>query len=273
VCLGVTGWLGPAPIQADTGRPDLLRDVAFTQRLNTRLPLELPLREETGRAVRLGSYFGTKPVILVLAYYECRTLCPLVLDGLLKALRTLAFTAGREFSVVTVSIDPRDTPALAAERKEKTRQRYARPGSDGWHFLTAEEPAIARLAQAVGFRYAYDAASSQYAHASGLLVVTPQGRIARYFFGLEFSPKDLRLALVEASAHRIGSLVDEVLLFCYRYDPATGRYGVAVLNTIRLAGLATVLALGTFITVMMRREARPATIASSRQGAGPETKG
>jgi protein SCO1/2 len=205
--------------------------------------------------VTLAEFFGRRPVILALAYYECKTLCPLVLDGLLKSLRTISFSAGNQFSVVTVSFDPRETPAMAAARKEKLLRRYARPGAEaGWHFLTGEEAAIRRLAGAVGFRYAYDAATNQFAHASGIIVLTPQGKVARYFSGIEYAPRDLRLSLVEASANRIGSLVDAVLLFCYRYDPETGRYGVAIMNAIRLAGLATVLSLGAFITVMMRRD-------------------
>lgn len=249
--------LGVARVQAHTGLPDPLRDVGLDQRVNEQVPLDLVFRDETGRSVKLGDYFGRKPVILALAYYECRTLCPLVLDGLLKSLRTLSFTAGEQFTVVLVSFDPRETPAVAGARKEKYLTRYGRPGAaDGWHFLTGDPASIGTLARGIGFRYAYDAKTDQYAHASGILVVTPEGRIARYFYGIEYSPRDLRLTLVEASANKIGSLVDQVLLFCFRYDPATGKYGVIIMNSIRLAGLATVLVLGTFISVMIRRERR-----------------
>lgn len=207
--------------------------------------------------MRLANYLGTTPVILVPAYYNCRNLCPLALDGLVKSLRALSFVAGEHFTVVAMSIDPRDTPALAATKKASYIERYSRRAApDGWHFLTGEAPSIQELARAIGFRYAADAGSDQYAHASGILILTPRGRISRYLYGIEYSPRDLRLALVEASSHKIGSLVDQVLLRCYRYDPATGTYGLAIMNAVRLAGLATVLALGSFIVAMVRREPR-----------------
>jgi protein SCO1/2 len=229
--------------------------VAFDQRLNEQVPLDLVFRDEEGRAVQLGHYFGTKPVILVLAYYNCRILCPVVLDGLLKSLRVLSFDVGDQFSVVTMSFDPRDTPALAAARKATYIQRYGRLGAaDGWHFLTGEQATIEKLTQAVGFHYVYDAETDQYAHATGIMLLTPQGKIARYLYGIEYSPKDLRLGLVEASANRIGSPVDQVLLYCYKYDPVTGKYGLVIMNVIRLAGIGTVLALGTFILVMVSRD-------------------
>lgn len=254
---GLLAFMGVDQGQAHAGRPDLLREVGLDQRLNEQLPLDLAFRDEAGRSVELRRFFGKRPVILVLAYYECRTLCPLVLDGLLKSLRVLSFDAGREFSVVVASIDPRETPAVAAARKAKYIERYGRPGTaEGFHFLSGDAASIGKLTRSVGFRYAYDATTAQFAHASGILVLTPQGRIARVFSGIEFSPKDLRLSLVEASANRIGSVLDQVLLYCYRYDPATGKYGLVIMNTIRLGGLATVLALGTFITLMVRRERR-----------------
>lgn len=241
---------------ADHG-PALLRDIDFDQRLNARVPLDLAFRDEIGRPVRLADYFGHKPVILVLAYYECPMLCSLVLNGLLRSLRTLSFDVGDQFNVVTVSFDPIETSILAAAKKKSYIERYGRIGAaDGWHFLTGEEGPIRQLADAVGFRYAYNAEKSQYAHATGIMVVTPQGRIARYLYGLEYPPRDLRLALVEASTNTIGSAVDHVLLYCYQYDPATGRYGVLIMNVIRLAGLATVLTLGTFMAVMFRLDRR-----------------
>ncbi|MGH7429016.1 MAG: SCO family protein, partial [Candidatus Methylomirabilaceae bacterium] len=194
---------------------------------------------------------------LVPAYYHCRSLCPLALDGLVKSLRALSIGVGDQFAVVAVSIDPRDTPELAAAKKATYVQRYSRPAvADGWHFLTGTEASIQGLARSIGLRYARDAESDQYAHASGILVLTPRGRISRYFYGIEYSPRDLRLALVEASHNRIGSLVDQVLLRCYRYDPATGTYGLVIMNVVRLAGLATILALGSFIVAMVRREPR-----------------
>ena len=182
-------------------------------------------------------------------------LCTLVLNGLLRSLRVLSFNVGDQFIVLTVSIDPGETTAQAAAKEEQYLRHYGRRGAtDGWHFLTGEEISIERLTRAVGFRYAYDAEKDQYAHAAGIMVLTPQGRLARYFYGVEFSPRDLRLGLVEASAHKVGSPIDQVLLFCYQYDPATGKYGVVIMNVIRLAGLVTVLALGAFMVVMFGRD-------------------
>jgi protein SCO1/2 len=205
--------------------------------------------------VQLGDYLGQKPVILTLNYYECPMLCPLVLEGLLRSLRALSFTIGEQFDVVTVSIDPGETAALAATTKARYIRDYGRPkAAAGWHFLTGDEASIQRLTQAVGFRYAYDAGKNQYAHAAGIMVLTPQGSISRYFYGIEFSPRDLRLALVEAAANTIGSPVDQLLLFCYQYDPATGRYSLVVRRALQLAGLATVFSLAGFMVVMFCRE-------------------
>jgi protein SCO1/2 len=235
--------------------PPLLRDVAFEQSLGESIPPDLVFRDEAGERVRLGDYFGTRPVILTMAYYHCPMLCGLVLDGLAQSLRQLRFTLGEQFVVVTVSFDPRETPAHAAAKKVQALRSYARSGTAaGWHFLTGEEASIRQLTQAVGFRYAYDADNGQFAHAAGLLVLTPQGRIARALYGVEFTPKDVRLALVEASAGRIGSPVDQLLLFCSRYDPTTGQYGLVIMNVLRLAGLMVVVALGGFMLVMFRRE-------------------
>jgi len=188
-------------------------DVGIDQHLNAQVPLELNFRDETGRAVRLGDYLGSRPVILVFAYYRCPMLCPLVLDGVVKSLRVLSFDAGEQFAVVVVSFADDEAPALAAAKKEQIVRQYARPGAaDGWHFLTGEETAIARLTQTVGFRYAYDGKHRQYAHAAGIVVLTPRGRIARYFYGIEFAPRDLRLGLVEAAADKIGTVADQLLL-------------------------------------------------------------
>jgi protein SCO1 len=247
------------PTGADHGAthqlPPGLRDIGFEQRLGESIPLDVVFRDELGEAVRLGDYFDTKPVILVLGYYECPMLCGLVRDGLAQSLRALAFAVGEQYVVITVSVDPRETPAHATAKKVQTLRSYARPGAAlGWHFLTGEEASIRHLAQAVGFRYAFDAANGQFAHAAGLVVLTAQGKIARYLYGLEFAPKDVRLALIEAAAGQIGSPIDQLLLFCYQYDPATGQYGLVIMNVLRLAGLMTMVVLGGFMIVMFRRE-------------------
>jgi protein SCO1/2 len=244
----------------DDGRPLALRNVALDQRLGEQVPLDLEFRDEAGKKVRLDDYFGTRPVILSLAYYRCQDLCPLMLDGLLRSLRALSFGAGNQFEVLTVSFDPHDTSALAAAKKEDYLKRYSRPGADnGWHFLTGDEASIQRLTASVGFRYNVERESERFGHATGIMLLTPEGRIARYFYGIEFSPRDLRLGLIEASGGRIGEAIDQLLLFCYHYDPATGKYGILVTNLIRLAGIATVLAIGAGILAMLRGEMRPKT--------------
>jgi protein SCO1 len=244
----------------DDGRPLALRNVALDQKLGEQVPLDLEFRDEAGKKVRLDDYFGTRPVILSLAYYRCQDLCPLMLDGLLRSLRALSFGAGNQFDVLTVSFDPQDTPALAAAKKEDYLKRYSRPGAgNGWHFLTGDEASIQRLTESVGFRYNVERESERFGHATGIMLLTPEGRIARYFYGIEFSPRDLRLGLIEASGGRIGEAIDQLLLFCYHYDPATGKYGILVTNLIRLAGIATVLAIGAGILAMLRGEMRPKT--------------
>lgn len=245
----------PARAQSASQKPRLLRDVGIDQKLNEQVPLDLVFREENGQAVELRQYFGAKPVILSLVYYDCPMLCTQVLNGLLRSLRNLNLDIGRNFNVVTVSFDPREKPAEAARKKELYAGLYSRPGgSSGWHFLTGDEPSIRSLTQAVGFRYAYDAESGQFAHATGVMVLTPEGRISRYFYGIEYPSRDLRLGLVEASREKIGSPVDQILLYCYHYDPATGKYGLVILNVVRAAGVATVLLLGTGIWLLFRRE-------------------
>ncbi len=255
----VLGVAVPAPAHEATPA-ELLSQVGFDQRLNQQVPLDLMFRDETGQAVRLGNYFGERPVILSLVYYHCTTLCPLILDGLVKSLDGIPFDMGRQYTVLTVSIDPREGPGEAAAKRMQFLPRYGRPGAEGgWHFLTGEEPSIRQLTQALGFRYAYDAKTDDFAHPAGIVILTPQGKISRYFYGIDFSVRDLRLGLIDASAGRIGNLIDQVLLYCYHYDPATGKYGLIVMNLVRLLGLATVLILGGFITLMLRRErlARP----------------
>ncbi|HSB78091.1 MAG TPA: SCO family protein [Candidatus Methylomirabilis sp.] len=258
LALLLSGWLvllGPRAARAHETLPAILKDVGFDQRLGQQVPLDLVFRDETGRAVPLGEYVGGKPVILSLVYYNCTTLCPMILDGLVRSLTPVSFDIGKQFAMLTVSFDPRDTPAKAAAKKAEYVRRYHRPGAEeGWHFLTGEEAAIRRLTQAVGFRYIYDEKTDQFAHAAGILMLTPQGKVARYFYGFDFSPRDLRLGLIEAAGNTIGTPIDQVLLYCYHYDPLTGRYGLIAMNTLRLAGLATVLSLGGFILVMLYRE-------------------
>jgi protein SCO1/2 len=247
---------GAQELPADV-RPAALRDVGFDQRLGEALPLDLELRDEAGRAVKLREYFSGRPVVLSVVYYECPMLCTLTLNGLVSALATLSFDAGREFEVVTVSFDAREGPELARAKKTTYLQRYKRPGAaQGWHFLTGEAAPLRALTEAVGFRYAWDERTKQFAHPAGLVVLTPEGRIARYLYGVEYAPKDLRLALVESAAGRIGNAVDQVLLFCYQYDPERGRYGAVVMRLVRLGGVLTLAALGGLIFTLRRAERR-----------------
>lgn len=237
-------------------RPPLLRDVGIDQKLNAQVSKDLTFRDEAGQVVKLGDYLD-KPVVLALVYYRCAMLCNLVLDGLARGLAPVKLNAGSEFNVVAISIDPREREDLAVVRKRNYLERYKRPGAErGWHFLTGEEASIRALADSVGFRYAYDESKGEYAHAAGIIVITPEGRVSRYFYGAEYSPRDLRLSLVEASAYRIGSIVDQVLLFCYHYDAATGKYTARVWALLRVVGFGTALVLGGFIFMMLRIERR-----------------
>jgi protein SCO1/2 len=257
--------LAPPATPAASERPSILREVGIDQHLNQPVPLDLRFRDETGRDVRLSEYFGHRPVVLALVYYECPMLCTQVLNGLVSTLETLAFEPGREFDVVAVSFNPKETPALASAKKETYLARYGRPATaGGWHFLTGDPASIARLTDAVGFRYAYDEAIDQFAHGAAITVLTPHGIISRYFYGIEYSPRDLRLGLVEAASERIGSPLDQVLLLCYHYDPATGKYGTTALTAVRLGGIATVLALVGFMVVSLRREHRQRAAAGER---------
>lgn len=242
----------PPPSPPANMRPPELKDVAIWQHLNDQIPPDLAFRDETGRAVRLGDYFGKRPIILTLNYYRCTMLCGEELAGLSSALKVVKFDLGKDFEVVTVSFDPHDTPEIASAKKTEYIHRYGRPGAGGWHFLTGTQPVIDALTKAAGFQYQYDPRSDQYAHATAIMVLTPEGRISKYFYGVEYAPKDLRLALVQASDHKIGSVVDDVLLYCYHYNPETGKYGAIVTRVLRLAGLATILALGMFWLVMYR---------------------
>jgi protein SCO1/2 len=238
-------------------RPEILSRAGFDQKLNAQLPLDLSFRDETGATVRLGDYFGKKPVVIMLAYYSCPMLCTLVLNGVGETLRDMKLALGEDYEVVTVSIDPTDKPELAAKKKENYAKEFKlADGGRGWHFLVGEAAAISNLAATVGFTYAYDEKSEEYAHASGIMVATPGGKLSHYFYGVTYPARDVRLGLVEASAGRIGSPVDQLMLFCYHYDPVTGTYTAAVMDIIRLGSVATILSLGTFLVVMLRRESR-----------------
>ena len=244
----------------DDTRPAALRDVDYEQKLNQQVPLDLYFRDEAGNKVQLARYFNQKPVILNFVYFKCRDLCPLLLDGIVRSLRAMSFEIGNQFDVLTVSFDPHDSPPLAAAKKADLVAEYSRPGAaGGWHFLTGDEASIEKLTQAVGFRYHYDAHTGEFGHAAGIVVLTPDGRTSRYFYGIDFSPRDLRLALIEAAADKIGSPIDQLLLFCFHYDPAAGKYTLLVNRIIQVAGAATVLALGAFITVMLLRERNAGT--------------
>jgi protein SCO1/2 len=234
-------------------RPPYLENVGIEQRLESQVPPDLAFVDDTGRAVRLGDYFGKKPLILNLVYYNCTMLCGEVLAGLTGAMKLVKFDVGNEYDVLTISFDPRETPAMAAAKKSEYLKRYGRPNAaSGWHFLTGPADSINALTKAVGFQYQYDAARNQYAHATAIMVLTPQGRISRYFYGVDFPPKDLRMGLVEASHDKIGNPIDEVLLYCYHYDPATGKYGAVVSNMLKLGGALTILLVGGLLLILFR---------------------
>jgi protein SCO1 len=245
----------PDPLQNIGVRPELLKEVGIDQKLNDSVPLDLMFRDERGNAVELAKYFGSKPVILTLVYYDCPMLCTQVLNGLDRSLKGIPLDLGSDFNVVTVSIDPTEKPVLAEAKQAVYTGMYGRPGAkEGWHFLTGNEPEIKQLANAVGFRYAYDADSKQYAHASAIMILTPEGKISRYLYGIQYPERDLRLGLVDASEGKIGSPVDQILLFCYHYDPQTGKYGLFVSRLIKLGGLLTVLIGGFFLILLFRGE-------------------
>lgn len=245
---------------ASNQKISILDQVGIDQHLNQRIPLDAKFVDETGQTVALRQYFGSRPVLITMVYYQCPMLCSQELNGLISSLNVLSqFNIGREFDVITVSFDPTETPEMAAENKKKFLERYRRPGAaQGWHFLTGKKDQIEMLSQALGFRYAWDPEIKQYAHASGIMLVTPDGRIAQYYYGIEYAPRDLRLGFIEATQGKIGTVVDQVLLYCYHYDPARGRYGAAVFNILRIGALATVLVICGFMFIMIRRERRPA---------------
>jgi len=238
--------------------PGVLKSVGYDQRIGERVPLDSPWQDEAGRPVKLGDYLGPRghrPAVLVLAYYHCPMLCDLVLQGVETGLRPLSLDPGRQFDVLVASIDPAETPAMAAKKKRELLARYARPGTEaGWHFLTGPRDSIARLTQAVGFRYVYDPARNQFAHAAGMVILTSGGQVSRYLLGVEFPARDIRLGLVESGDGKLGTVADQVLLYCFHYDPLVGRYSAVTLNVLRLSAVATVLGLALLIVLLRRRE-------------------
>ncbi|HUE87525.1 MAG TPA: SCO family protein [Vicinamibacterales bacterium] len=237
--------------------PSALVGVRFDQRLDEQLPLQTRFKDEQGREVTLGDYFGRKPVVLAFVYFECPMLCTQVLNGLTASLTVLTETVGREFDVVAISFDARETPVLADGKKKSHLDRYGRPASaHGWHFLTGDEAAIEAVTAAAGFKFVWDEQTQQFAHPSGIIVATPEGKLSRYFFGIEYAPRDVKFALIESSAGRIGNAIDQLLLYCYHYDPVTGSYGFVALGAVRVGGALTVLALVGFVVVSIRREMR-----------------
>ena len=261
-------------------RPPYLQNVGIEQHLDGQVPPDLTFVDDSGRTVKLGDYFGKKPLILNLVYYNCTMLCGEVLSGLTGSMKMVKFDIGNEFDVLTVSFNPNETPAIAAAKKQDYLKRYGRASAaSGWHFLTGPAESINALTKAVGFQYQYDPKINQYAHATALMVLTPQGRISRYFYGVDYPPKDLRMGLVEASQGKIGNAVDQVLLYCYHYDPATGKYGAIVSNILRLGAGLTILMLGLLLFILFRLEklapprrtleSKPGRVGPGQAGSGP----
>jgi protein SCO1/2 len=258
-CVGLASGQIYGPPRTETYAPArLLQKVGINQKMGAQVPLDLPFVDESGRDVTLRQYLR-RPVVLALVYYECPSLCNMVLNGILRSAKSMDLTAGDEYEVIAVSFDPRETPEMAAAKKQTYLKDYKRHGAEqGWHFLTGPETSSKALADAVGFRYAYDAMTNQYAHSSAIMVLTPAGRIARYFYGIDYPARDVRLGLIEASSERIGKPSDQILLYCFHYDPTTGKYALVVMNVLRLAALITLSVLATFLIVMLRRDYRAA---------------
>lgn len=235
--------------------PPILREVGFDQNLDKQIPLDVIFTDENGQPVQIGRYFGARPVVLNFVYYDCPMICLQTLSSLASTLKVMTQEPGREFEIVTVSFDPRETPALAFNKKKEFVERSGKPQiADGWHFLTGTKPDIDRLTRAAGFRYVWDEPSKQFAHPTGIMVLTPGGRIARYLFGIDYGPRDLRLAILDAQANKVSSPIERALLYCYHYDLSTGRYSLAIMRVVQLAGAATVFSIGTLIFVMTRRD-------------------
>ena len=256
------------PVRAQQlAAPAILRQVSIAQNLNTRIPPEISFRDEAGNAVRLGDFYGRKPIVLSLVYFDCPALCTEVLNGELHTMKAMLIGLGKDYEAITVSFEPKDTPALARAKHDVYAGQVGSPGAaEHWHFLTGEQSSINALTQTVGFHYAYDSANRQYAHAAAIMVLTPDGRISRYFYGVQFPARDVRLGLVEASAGKIGTVADHAMLLCYQYDPETGKYGFVVMNIVRGGGILTLLALGMYMFVMFRRD-RQRSVAAAVAGA------
>ena len=266
----VPGNAGPAA----SAMPAALQDVGFSPPLNGPMPLDLFFRDETGRSVRLREYFGQKPVVLAFVYYRCPMLCDQVAQGVVGVLRMLSFNPGRDYEVVFISFDSRETPEMAAEKKKKALAHFRRPEADsGWHFLTGSRESVEAATKAANFRFSFDAKNNLFAHASGVLLLTPDGRISRYFYGVEYPGRDMRLGLVDASAGKIGTPMDHVLLFCYHYDPTAATYSASILRIIRLAGVLTIVCLVGGILISRRRETLAAARNLSRPLAGGQERG
>ncbi len=248
----------PTQVGTSNGMPEALKSVGIEQKLNEQLPLDAEFKDENGEMVKLGTYFGkNRPVVLALVYYECPMLCNEVLNGLTGSLKGIAFDAGKDFDVVAISFDARenDKPDLAKNKKASYLNRYERAGAEnGWHFLTGTQSEIDKLTQSVGFNYHYDAASDQFAHAGGIMIITPDGKISRYLYGIDYAPKDLKFALIESAEGKIGNPVDQLYLYCFHYDPATGKYGLTILSVMRLMAVATILGLGGMLFIFLRRD-------------------
>jgi len=254
---GMPGSMGHQTGIVASNVPPQFKEVTFAQRLNTQLPLDTRFRDEAGREVALGEYFGKRPVALAFVYYQCPMLCSQTMNGISMALKVIPFVPGKDFEVVLISFDPRDTPEAANAKKRAHMAHWnVADTADGWHFLTGDEEAIRTVTSAAGFSYKWDEPTGQFAHVSGLLTATPDGRLARYFYGVEYSPKELRMALVESGEGKIGSPIEELFLYCYQYDPTTGQYGLVVMNLVRLGGAVTVVLLAGFVFLMRRRESR-----------------
>jgi len=238
------------------GLPPMLEKAGIEQKLGGQIPLDAVFKDENGREVKIGEYFGKRPVILALVYYECPMLCSEVLNGLTGSLKSLTFDTGKDFDVVAISFDARenDKPDLAKNKKESYMKRYSRPGTEnGWHFLTGTQGEIDKVANSVGFRYAFDEATNQFAHAGGVMVITPEGKVSRYLYGIDYAPKDVKFAVMESAENKVGSSAEQLLLYCYHYDPSTGKYGLSILKVMRLAAVATVLGLGAMFFFFWRR--------------------
>jgi protein SCO1/2 len=248
--------------------PGALAGVGIDQRLNAQLPLDTTFKDDYGRTVKLRDYFeGGKPVLIVPVYYRCPMLCTQIMNAVAGSLRAVSLDAGKDFQVVAVSFDPKDTPETAAEKKQLYLRRYARPNAaNGWHLLSGDQANIKQLMDALGYHYSYDAKTDQFAHASGVMIATPDGHLSRYFYGIEYSPRDMRLGLVEASQNKIGNPVDQILLYCFHYDPSTGKYGAVAMNLVRAAGAGLVLIGGTVLAIVIRRDVRSSRATKKRVG-------